>query len=102
MTSDHFVLERRGIEWFERVTPGCVAPAISRASIVLLPWTAPYLRSAWALADMLVSSGWGKCGLYPDDLYFDEVTGRDRRDWFRASRALGVPSEAVQDLDGGW
>ncbi|MCL8385788.1 hypothetical protein [Xanthobacter aminoxidans] len=33
------------------------------------------LRPAWALADMLQSEGWGKCGLWPDDVEWDEVTG---------------------------
>lgn len=98
--SDYFFLERRSDDWFARVKRGRGARAMTSARTAPEYRWAPSLRPAWALADMLVTWGWGRCGLHPDDLYFDEVTDRDHSDWRRASRALGVPRGTVPELEG--
>ncbi|MFG1249969.1 hypothetical protein [Xanthobacter flavus] len=56
------------------------------------------LRPAWALADMLQGEGWGKCGLWPDDIEWDEVTGDDEADWGQACSALGLEQRPLQEL----
>ncbi|MFG1344938.1 hypothetical protein V5F59_08595 [Xanthobacter autotrophicus DSM 431] len=56
------------------------------------------LRPAWALADMLQSEGWGKCGLWPDDVEWDEVTGEDEADWAEACRAFGLEERPLREL----
>ena len=99
--SDHFVIERRSDDWFERVKRGRGSHAELWTAADAMQRTAPCLRPAWALADMLATSGWGACGLHPDDIDFNEAAARDRSDWLRASQALGVPSGAVPGLEGG-
>ncbi|MCL8385912.1 hypothetical protein [Xanthobacter aminoxidans] len=56
------------------------------------------LRPAWALADMLHSQGWGKCGLWPDDVEWDEVTEEDEADWVEACNALGLQERPLLQL----
>ena len=56
------------------------------------------LRPAWALADMLQSEGWGKCGLWPDDVEWDEVTEEDEADWAEACKAFGLEERPLQEL----
>ncbi len=89
---DPFVALPRTPEWFEAVRPG-----IRRGP----PDTLPVLRPAWALADMLQTQGWGKCGLWPDDVYWDEAGEQDRDDWRLAAAAMGVPAAARQDVEQG-
>ena len=48
------------------------------------------LRPAWALADMLLTQGWGQCGLWPDDVEWDEIGEQDEADWLAACNALGL------------
>lgn len=52
---------------------------------------APTLPPAWALADLLATDGWQRCGIAPGDLSFDEVTNRDRAQWRDACRLWGLP-----------
>lgn len=100
-SSDHFVIEHRSDDWFARVKRGRGSRTMIGAQTAREDRWAPCLKPAWALADMLETSGWGACGLHPDDLYFDELTDRDRNDWLRASRVLGVSSGTVPELEGG-
>ena len=96
LSSDHFSIERRSEGWFETVRRGISRPASKAADAVAR--TAPELRPAWALADMLATSGWGPCGLQPDDIDFDVPMERDRLDWVRATRALRLSGVAVPQL----
>lgn len=66
--------------WFESIDPG-----ITDEGIAL-----PFLAPAWALADIICHEGWQRCGIDPDDLYWDQVTKADERDWTRACHALGM------------
>jgi hypothetical protein len=50
----------------------------------------PTLRPAWALADMLRTQGWGKCGLQPDDIEWDQVGDNDEADWQAACAAFNL------------
>ncbi|MFG1223752.1 hypothetical protein [Xanthobacter wiegelii] len=56
------------------------------------------LRPAWALADMLQSEGWGNCGLWPDDVEWDEVTEEDEADWAEACKAFGLEERPLLDM----
>lgn len=75
--------------WFEAIRPGIRDHR---------PAALPVLRPAWALADMLKTEGWGRCGLWPDDIYWDEAAEQDRADWPLAAEALGIPA-ALPDVD---
>ena len=55
----------------------------------------PTLRPAWALADLIKTQGWGRCGLQPDDIDWDAVGPQDEQDWKLAATALGLPSEPL-------
>lgn len=65
--------------WFDLMSPG-----IRDGEAVALPFLAP----AWALADIIFHEGWQRCGIDPDDIYWDQVTKTDKRDWIRACHAL--------------
>ena len=67
--------------WFESMSPG-----ITEGDGVALPFLAP----AWALADIICHEGWQRCGIDPDDIYWDQVTKADAHDWTRACHALGM------------
>lgn len=47
---------------------------------------------AWALADLLATSGWERCGVSPCDVSLDEASDDDRAQWLDACEALGLPS----------
>lgn len=57
----------------------------------------PVLRPAWALADMLRTHGWGKCGLWPDDLDLDEIGDQDEVDWQAACTAFDLPYAPLRE-----
>lgn len=81
-STEPFEIVGRSPEWFDLVRPGIEGyrdPGL------------PLLRPAWALADMLHIDGWGHCGLHPDDIEWDEVTGKDEADWQKACAAFGLP-----------
>lgn len=78
---DHFEVVPLPPRWFDLMTEGIlsgedVAPR--------------QLAPAWALADLIKREGWCYCGLGPDDIYWDTVTNRDRKDWLAACAALGL------------
>lgn len=77
-----FEIAARSPKWFELVSPGIQG---DRALGL------PTLRPAWALADLLRTEGWGKCGLWPDDIEWDQVSKRDEADWKAACAAFGLP-----------
>lgn len=77
-----FDIAARDPKWFESVSAGIQG---DRALGL------PTLRPAWALADMLRTQGWGKCGLWPDDIEWDQVGEGDEADWQAACAALGLP-----------
>ncbi len=81
-TIERFDLLTRGEAWYEATASARVWAGTSAAL--------PVLRPAWALADMLASSGWGDCGLTPDDIDWDIASARDKIDWRKACRALGA------------
>jgi hypothetical protein len=56
----------------------------------------PALRPAWALADMLHTQGWGKCGLWPDDINPEQISAKDKKDWQTACAAFGLPGAPIQ------
>lgn len=80
-----YEIEARDLTWFAMVAPG-----IRRDGGVAT------LAPAWALADMLKVEGWGKCGLWPDDLDL-EVTAQDEAEWRAACLAFGMPETRLID-----
>ncbi len=74
-TVDHFTVLARSGRWFEASAKGVQGGA---------------LAPAWALADMLSREGWGVCGLMSDDIEWDRVSARDRRQWSAACKAYGL------------
>lgn len=81
-STEPFEIVGRSPEWFDLVRPGIEGYRYSGL---------PLLRSAWALADMLHTEGWGHCGLWPDDIEWDQITAKDEADWQEACTALGLP-----------
>lgn len=88
-TVHSYEVKERGQEWFDASRPGLH---------IENPGTLPTLKPAWALADMLHDQGWGDCGLWPDDIEWEQVTKRDERDWIAACRAFGLPSSHLRGL----
>jgi hypothetical protein len=76
---DPFEIVPRDSKWFETASNGIQGD---------LALGLPMLRPAWALADMLHTDGWGKCGLWPDDIDWDEIEERDEADWQTACTAF--------------
>jgi len=74
-------------KWFESVGAGVAG---DRAAGL------PALRPAWALAHMLRTEGWGQCGLWPDDIEWDQIGDRDEADWQAACAAFGLPGSSLQ------
>ncbi|WP_010105491.1 hypothetical protein [Verminephrobacter aporrectodeae] len=77
-----FEIVARGPKWFQSAGNG-----IQGERAVGLPT----LRPAWALADMLRTEGWGQCGLWPDDIEWDQAVDSDEADWLAACAAFGLP-----------
>lgn len=59
---------------------------------------APTLPPAWALADLLATEGWGRSGVAPADLSFDEVGEKDRSQWRDACSAWGLAHCELESL----
>lgn len=78
---DRFGVNVQAPEWFDAVAAG-----IRSGEGVALPSLAP----AWALADLVWREGWCDCGVGPDDIYWDQVTMSDERDWVDACAALDL------------
>jgi hypothetical protein len=76
-----FDIAPRSPQWFESVRAGIQG---DRALGL------PALRPAWALADLLRTQGWGACGLWPDDIEWDQISDSDEADWEAACAALGL------------
>lgn len=68
-------------DWFESMSPG-----IMDGENVALPFLSP----AWALADIVFHEGWQRCGIDPDDIYWDKITKADECAWNQACHALGL------------
>ena len=83
-SNQHFVIERRTDRWFD-----CVGLTRDGAKSILRP--------AWALADMIKRDGWSVCGLDPDDLYLDDITGDDEADWDAACLKFGLPMQPLAE-----
>lgn len=79
---DGFTVKAHSAAWFDKVLPDGVTRSESGR--------APVLKPAWALADMLATEGWGKCGLWPDDIYLDDATSEDTAEWVAACAAFGL------------
>lgn len=63
----------------------------------------PVLRPAWALADMIHDHGWGKGGLWQDDIDPDEITKHDEADWQAACSAFSLKGMPLTELlSGSW
>ncbi len=88
-TMDHFEVISRGASWFDEIAPGIAGD--SREGL-------PTLRPAWALAEQLRDTGWGRAGLWPDDVEWSQISRADERDWRAACTALGLPATALRDL----
>lgn len=82
-----FEIAARPPQWFELASKGIQG---DRALGL------PMLRPAWALADMLRSDGWGKCGLWPDDIEWD-VVDCDEADWQAACSAFDLPYRPLNE-----
>ena len=76
-----FEVELRGPKWFEATQSALQSPSAPAL---------PTLRPPWALADMLLTHGWGQCGLWPDDIEWDEIGEQDEADWLAACTSLGL------------
>jgi len=76
--------------WFESVKEGVAGDRLLGL---------PSLRPAWALADMLRLQGWGRCGVWPDDLQWDLMGPDDEVDWLAACLAWGLPSCSLAELE---
>lgn len=88
-SNTRFELEVRDKAWFESVRSArCVIKPESASDRSQA--SAPALRPACALADMLHRQGWGACGLQPDDVDWNVVTDLDRAQWARAVSAFGL------------
>lgn len=85
---DPFDVAPRNPKWFESARAGIQG---DRAFVL------PTLRPAWALADLLCTQGWGKCGLWPDDIEWDQVNPSDEADWEAACAALGLPCRPLKE-----
>lgn len=83
-----FEIAVRSPTWFKSVSPGIQG---DRALGL------PTLRPAWALADLLHTQGWGKCGLWPDDIEWDQVSESDEADWKAACAALRLPYQPLKE-----
>ena len=83
--TDWFDVQARPLSWFVTVAAGIIQEGA-------LPMLAP----AWALADMLKQDGWGKCGLWPDDLDLVE-NAQDQADWQAACLAFELPEARLLD-----
>jgi hypothetical protein len=84
-----FDIVTRAPRWFDQIAPGIADD--SREGLRAL-------RPAWALADQLRDSGWGRGGLAPDDIEWPQVSKADERDWRAACEALGLPRIALRDV----
>lgn len=83
-----FEIAVRNPRWFEWVNSG-----IQNDRALSLP----VLRPAWALADMLCTSGWGECGLWPDDIEWDQIEEIDETDWQNACAAFDLPCSPLYE-----
>ncbi|MDR1850003.1 MAG: hypothetical protein LBQ75_08180 [Zoogloeaceae bacterium] len=86
-----YVICPRSPEWFEKVYRGNGMHDHREDGALSV------LKFAWALADMLVTDGWERCGLGPDDIEWEEVTEEDKSDWIAASKAFGLPPTELMD-----
>jgi len=82
----HFEVVPLSATWFDQMKDGIVG----NEDVAL-----PHLAPAWALADMIKREGWCDCGLGPDDIYWNAVTNRDRKDWAAACVALGLGKRPI-------
>lgn len=87
-TVEPYEIVPRSDKWFRTIEKGVHRERVS----------VRVLRPAWALADMLQGEGWGKCGLWPDDIEWDEITEADEADWRQACRAFGREERPLQEL----
>ena len=85
--SNHFDVQRRSVDWFAAASRGLTRNGFG---------SAPAIKPAWALADMLQRSGWAGCGLAPNDIDWDVHQDSDHREWQRALRALGMPKQELK------
>lgn len=81
--NDMFVFQPRSAAWFK-----AVHEHLNGDRAFGLPWLSP----AWALADMLRQDGWGNCGLWPDDIEWEEVTPSDEAAWRAAANFFQLPN----------
>lgn len=79
---EHFQVVLRDTKWFDVAKKGIQGDR----NLGL-----PTLRPAWALADLLRAEGWGKCGLWPDDIEWDQIEGADEAEWRAACEAFDLP-----------
>ncbi len=87
--TDHFDVVSRAPQWFDKIASGLAED--SRESLRAL-------RPAWALADQVKESGWGRGGLLPDDIEWSQVSRAAERDWRKACEALGLPRTTLASM----
>lgn len=83
-----FMVQARSAAWFQKVSNG---------GMLLSENGAPVLKPAWALVDMLATEGWGKCGLWQDDIDLGEMTSADESDWAAACAAFDLEVQPLED-----
>ncbi|HEY3431944.1 MAG TPA: hypothetical protein VGK09_05290 [Rhodocyclaceae bacterium] len=86
---DQFVIKLRSSAWFDAVTP-----YLKGDRAFGIPWLSP----AWALADMLNENGWGSCGLWPDDIEWDEIAPTDEAEWRIAANFFRLPNHELLSI----
>jgi len=87
--TEKFEVNSRDSAWFDTVRGG-----VSGDKNIGLPSLSP----AWALADMLRESGWGACGLFPDDIEWSEIGQADEDQWEAARKAFGLPEPTLASM----
>lgn len=87
--TDRFEVCARSPAWFDTVRPGVMAVQ-----------PLPVLHPAWALADLLHDSGWGECGLTPDDIDTWMLSALDHQEWKAAALAFGLPESLEESCAG--
>jgi hypothetical protein len=89
--TDMFEVVSRRPSWFTAIAGATESRAADADR------SAPVLRPAWALADMLQRADWGACGLQPDDIDWGVVGEADRSDLRQACDAFDL-SQSKFDL----
>lgn len=87
--TDRFDIFERKASWF----------AATDAHVERGAHRAPCLQPAWALADLLAVQGWGKCGVWPDDIDWALIDEDQQAQWLCACQAFGIKEHDLLDWE---